>query len=52
MNDKPFSIEKHKIEKILEILSIEFYHPSLFEFPNEIVTYPEVISELLQKFGL
>lgn len=48
---EPFSIEKAKIEKILSILSIEYYHPSSFEFQNEIVTYPQVISELLHKFG-
>ena len=45
------TIQKEKIEKILEILSNEMYYPLQFNFPNEIVSFHEVAKALKEKFG-
>lgn len=47
----PFTIEKNKIETILRVISNELYFPSEFQFENDIVQYPEVVSSIMRTFG-
>lgn len=46
----PFTINKDIIERFLNLLSIELYHPTKFEFNNEIITFSEVVTSLKQSF--
>lgn len=45
------TIKKDTIEKILEILSIELYHPLEFIFEKQEVTYKDVTSSIIQNFS-
>lgn len=49
--ENSFTMERVKIEKILEILSNELYFPLQFKFSNEIVNFNEAAQALKEKFG-